>query len=164
MIPRITLSPSLTRPGGIRRAVETHIQDEMNIAMRGLEAALRVQSPRDLGGHARGYRVVLFEFRNDDLFGQLVNDVANSLFRERGRPPGRQPPVAALEGWARRKGLSAYLVARKIGEKGTDRWIENRNPLGIDRDSQVGAIIVNNDSIIYVYLDDGIDRANRFEF
>ena len=149
---------------GIEKAVRDHISDSLNDEMQRLQAALRAQAPRDIGNHARGYRVELFKFRDDELFGALLNDVANSLYSERGRGPGKMPPVSALSEWARRRGLSAYLVAKKIGDKGTQRWIENKNPLGIDRASQPGAIIVNDDSIIYVYLDEGISRANRFEF
>jgi hypothetical protein len=41
---------------------------------------------------------------------------------EEGRRPGRMPPPAALEGWARRKTGSisaAFLIARAIGRRGT---------------------------------------------
>lgn len=47
-----------------------------------------------------------------------------------GRKPGKRPPISAIEDWIIRKGLSpieknittsqlAFLIARKIGEKGT---------------------------------------------
>lgn len=149
---------------GIEKAVKDHILDSLNDEMQNLQAAIRVQSPRDLGDHSKGYRVELFKFRGDEIFASLVNEVANSLYRERGRPPGKMPPISALQGWAKRRGLSAYLVAKKIGDKGTQRWIDNENPLGIDRSSQPGAIIVNSDSIILVYLDEAIKRANQFSY
>lgn len=38
---------------------------------------------------------------------------------ERGRGPGRPPPVVAIEAWARAKGLNPYALARSIGRKGT---------------------------------------------
>lgn len=36
-----------------------------------------------------------------------------------GRRPGKMPPVSAVEGWARRKGLNPFMVARAIGRKGS---------------------------------------------
>lgn len=38
---------------------------------------------------------------------------------EFGRPPGTQVSPAALMGWARRKGLNAYAVAKSIEKKGS---------------------------------------------
>lgn len=40
-------------------------------------------------------------------------------FVERGRGPGRPPPVAAVEAWARSKGINPYALAASIGRKGT---------------------------------------------
>lgn len=36
-----------------------------------------------------------------------------------GRPPGTMPPVSELAGWAKRKGLDAWAVAKGIEERGT---------------------------------------------
>lgn len=36
-----------------------------------------------------------------------------------GRRPGIMPPVKAIEGWAKRKGLSAWAVAKSIEKHGT---------------------------------------------
>lgn len=37
----------------------------------------------------------------------------------KGRPPGKQPPIAAIEPWARAKGIDPFVLARSIGRKGT---------------------------------------------
>lgn len=44
---------------------------------------------------------------------------AYARYVERGRGPGRPPPVAAVEAWARSKGMNPYALARSIGRKGT---------------------------------------------
>ncbi len=149
----------------LERSVKNHITNNMNGGMGALIDVLRVQAPKDLGDHSQGYRLERFRFdSSDELAGALINEVPNSLYRERGRPPGKMPPISALEGWARRRGLSPYLVAKKIGDFGTDRWIENKNPLGIDRASQPGDIVVNNGSPVIEFLDLASDAANDFEF
>lgn len=60
--------------------------------------------------------------------GRVFNPVAYGLPVELGRRSGKQPPSSALELWVRRKlGVAenrvksvAFLVARKIGRKGTN--------------------------------------------
>ena len=37
---------------------------------------------------------------------------------EHGRRPGKQPPIAAIRGWALERGLVPFLVARAIGRRG----------------------------------------------
>lgn len=150
---------------GVLKAVEDHILDNINEQMIRLQQAMRTQAPKDLGDHSRGYRAEQFAFgSNGELAGAFVNEVPYSLYAERGRSPGKMPPVKALEGWARRRGINPYLVARKIGDEGTRRWQDNDNPLGIDRNSQPGNIKVNNDSIVLDYLNEGIEQANNFNY
>jgi HK97 gp10 family phage protein len=57
-----------------------------------------------------------------DVTGRAGSNVNYARFVEEGRRPGRMPPPAALEGWARRKTGSisaAFLIARAIGRRGT---------------------------------------------
>ncbi len=62
------------------------------------------------------------------------NNLPFSLERYAGRGPGKRPPISALERWAASKNISAYAVAKKIGDVGTDRYIEGAeaNDLRID--------------------------------
>jgi len=53
-----------------------------------------------------------------NLTGEVGPSVKYGLYVERGRRPGKPPPVAAVAGWARRHGVSPFLVARAIGRKG----------------------------------------------
>jgi hypothetical protein len=53
-----------------------------------------------------------------NLTGEVGPSVKYGIYVERGRRPGRPPPVAAVAGWARRHGINPFLVARAIGRKG----------------------------------------------
>lgn len=44
-----------------------------------------------------------------------------AIFVDKGRRPGKQPPINTIEGWCKRKGIptsAAFPIARKIGERG----------------------------------------------
>ena len=53
------------------------------------------------------------------LTGRVGPGARYGLFVERGRRPGRYPPMAAIAGWARRHGIPPFLVARAIARRGT---------------------------------------------
>jgi hypothetical protein len=53
-----------------------------------------------------------------NLRGEVGPSVKYGLYVERGRRPGRPPPVSALAAWSRRHGVSPYVVARAIGRRG----------------------------------------------
>lgn len=145
-----------------------HVQGQVNGGFgRGTDQLLkdiRIASPKDLGDHARGFSIEPAILRdNGDFKGALVNNTPNSLFRERGRGPGKPPPSSAVEGWAKRRGLSPFLIARAIGKRGTQRWRDNTNALGIDRSSTEGNIKVNSDSIVTIGIDNACDLASDWE-
>jgi hypothetical protein len=52
------------------------------------------------------------------LTGEVGPSLRYGYFVEYGRRPGRMPPIAAIEPWARRHGMNPFLVARAIGRKG----------------------------------------------
>jgi len=56
--------------------------------------------------------------RGPTLVGAVGPSARYGLYVERGSRP-HSPPVAALVGWARRHGVSAYAVQRAIGRRGT---------------------------------------------
>lgn len=160
----MTITGSVDFVDDLPAAVQQHIADSFNQQGDALQAFLRGNAPRDLGDHRGGYEWQAVRFNGDEIEAALVNDTPNSLFRERGRGPGRQPPIAAIAPWARRKGLNPYVVARSIGKRGTARWRENRNVLGIERDSRPGDIQLQSGSVVNEYLDRMIADANEFEF
>jgi hypothetical protein len=53
-----------------------------------------------------------------NLTGRVGPSVKYGVYVERGRRPGKAPPLAAVSGWARRHGVSPYVVARAIGRRG----------------------------------------------
>lgn len=53
------------------------------------------------------------------LTGRVGPSLGYGLFVERGRRPGKFPPISAIQGWARRHGIPPFLVARAIARRGT---------------------------------------------
>ena len=53
-----------------------------------------------------------------NLTGEVGPSVGYGLYVERGRRAGSPPPVSAVAAWARRHGVSPFLVARAIGRRG----------------------------------------------
>lgn len=84
---------------------------------------------RELGMPASGDWENSLEARTERLSGQIWGlDYTEML--EDGRKPGKRPPVEIIEKWIEDKGIVprditvsslAFLIARKIGEKGWDR-------------------------------------------
>lgn len=76
-------------------------------------------------GQLRGSIKVTQNRTNRGAFSRgftVIADVPYSLWVERGRGPGRMPPVEAIRKWTTYKGINpdaAYPIARKIGERGT---------------------------------------------
>lgn len=53
------------------------------------------------------------------ISGRVGPTVRYGLWVERGRRPGKAPPIEAIAGWARRHGVNPFVVARAIARKGT---------------------------------------------
>jgi hypothetical protein len=53
------------------------------------------------------------------LTGRVGPTVGYGIVVERGRRPGKYPPIAAIQGWARRHGIPPFLLARAIARRGT---------------------------------------------
>ena len=58
------------------------------------------------------------ESRGNEVIGIVGSNRKSALWVEKGTRP-HWPPVQALEGWARRHGAVAFLVARAISRRGT---------------------------------------------
>lgn len=63
---------------------------------------------------------IFTRFEDGGLTGIIFTTPAYAPYVEYGRPPGKQPPLKALEGWAKRHGLQGleFVIARAIGERG----------------------------------------------
>lgn len=79
-----------------------------------VEGTARSLAPKDTGrlGGSITHQI-------SGLSSRIGPSVAYGLYVERGRRPGKPPPVAAIEPWARRRGANPFLVARAIGRRGT---------------------------------------------
>lgn len=91
----------------------------------------------------------LFVEVNDD--GGIIwgTDYTKQLVE--GRPPGKFPPIKAIEKWIYDKGITseipfsslAFLIARKIAEQGTDYYIKGGTDLisGVITDARVKGLV-----------------------
>lgn len=83
-----------------------------------IEGTARTLAPKDTGRLAGSITHVIGG-GGASLQARIGPSVAWGIFVEQGRRAGKRPPIAAVEGWARRHGVSPYVVARSIGLKGT---------------------------------------------
>ena len=79
-----------------------------------VEGVARGLAPKDTGRLAGSITHSI-----SGLTSRIGPSVQYGLFVERGRRPGKMPPVSAVAGWAARKGVNPYVLARSIGRKGT---------------------------------------------
>lgn len=83
-----------------------------------IEGTARTLAPKDTGRLA-GSITHTISGGGANLTSKIGPSVAYGLYVEKGRGPGRMPPVAAVAGWARRKGIDPYVLARAIARRGT---------------------------------------------
>lgn len=93
-------------------------KDEINVAIKktilSLLAAARTNTPVDRGFLRGAGMQTTFE----NLKGVLENTAPYAIFVHEGTRP-HFPPIEAIEPWASRHGIPAFLVARSIARKGT---------------------------------------------
>lgn len=102
--------------------------DGMRKATLLVERDAKRNAPSDTGGLRRS---ITSEVRVEGVGGTKVQGVVGSNARyaaavELGSKP-HFPPPGALEAWARRRGLNAFVVARAISRRGTRprRYLQN---------------------------------------
>lgn len=75
---------------------------------------VRAAAPKDKGRLRKG-----IEFRwSRTAGGEVIGKAPHTLWVDLGTSP-HWPPMSAIAGWARRKGIPPFLVARKIALEGT---------------------------------------------
>ena len=132
--------------GKLSEVFQAPVLNIWDTAMKEALAEVKASSPVDNGDLRRGYKAGKARIARGEFKARFINNTANSLYRERGRGPGKMPPFengSSLFRWAKKRGISPYLIARKISRVGTDRWRSNKNPLGIDRSSTPADIRIN---------------------
>jgi hypothetical protein len=83
-----------------------------------IEGTARSLAPKDTGRLA-GSITHAITGGGANLTSRIAPSVNYGLWAEKGRGPGKPPPVAAIAPWARRHGMDPYILARSIGRKGT---------------------------------------------
>jgi hypothetical protein len=106
---------------GLRAAPAT-LASETRTAMEAslllVEGTARTLAPKDTG-RLGGSITHSIAGGGASLTGRVGPSVAYGLFVEKGRRPGRMPPVDAVASWARRHGINPFVLARAIGRRGT---------------------------------------------
>lgn len=96
----------------------TEVRGAMTAGSLLIEGAARGLAPKDTGRLA-GSITHSISGSGANLTSKIGPSVQYGLFVERGRAPGKMPPIAAIAGWAARKGIDPFVLARSIGRKGT---------------------------------------------
>jgi hypothetical protein len=138
-----------TNPGYIadlvfRGGVQKIFEDEL------LETAAQLEreSPVGATGQLKSSWRVTIPRREPTGFaiaGSIYNDAPNAINRIAGRSPGLFPPIQPIFEWTLFKIESdpkqarriAFLIARGIAQKGTQRWRKQENIAGIDRQGRL---------------------------
>ena len=94
----------------------------MNGATLIVESETKKRWPHGGPGTSQSFRSIRREVHRTGAWGRVFTTVGYGLYVERGRKPGRMPPLRRLQPWARRAGVLEFLypIARKIGREGTE--------------------------------------------
>ena len=91
----------------------------------------------------RSYRGVSGDLANSwqrrtRVFGFTITSTdPDARYKIAGRGPGKMPPLIKIKAWALSKGLVPYAVAKRIAERGTERWRTGKNILNMGRDGKL---------------------------
>jgi hypothetical protein len=111
--------------------IDTFVLDDMTLTMyravNVAEAAIVQRWPVGATGLSRQAWGTAVERGVNAVKGTISNPLDYALFVEKGRGPGKPPPIAPIELWVRRvlaipepeSRRVAFLVARAIGRRGT---------------------------------------------
>jgi HK97 gp10 family phage protein len=101
-----------------QQAVGSEARTAMETSLTLIEATARSIVPQDTRALMGSINHTI-SGAGGSLRGEVGPSTRYGFFVEHGRGPGKPPPVAAIEGWARRHGANPFLVARAIGRRGT---------------------------------------------
>lgn len=105
-------------------------------------ATLQADTPQDTGNAASSWDIQS-KLKGKDIEILITNDAKTEsgtpygLTALEGRGPGKFPPYgdnSHLARWARSRGISPFLVARKIAREGTEQYKDG--PHHFDKDGQ----------------------------
>lgn len=82
-----------------------------------IEGSARSLAPKDTG-RLGGSITHSISGGGANLTSRIGPSVAYGIYVEKGRGPGKAPPIGAIAGWAARHGINPYVLARSIARKG----------------------------------------------
>lgn len=138
---KVGLKSTIDFDGILNKQINKAYRDALDTALVAYAEWLQKVSPRGVSpvgkSLAGSWDIKVTTKARNQLFaeGSIVNTAEASLFRIVGRGPGKFPPYgdgSPLARWANAVGIPPFLVARAIAERGTERWRDRRNILGID--------------------------------
>lgn len=103
---------------GAPATLATEVRTALTAGSLLIEGAARGLAPKDIG-RLGGSITHTITGGGANLTSKIGPSVAYGLYVEKGRKPGRMPPIGAIQGWANRKGINPYVLARSIARKGT---------------------------------------------
>lgn len=103
---------------GAPATLATEVRTALTAGSLLIEGAARGLAPKDTG-RLGGSITHTITGGGANLTSKIGPSVAYGLYVEKGRRPGKMPPIGAIQGWASRKGINPYVLARSIARKGT---------------------------------------------
>jgi hypothetical protein len=114
----VGLAPLQSRLNSAPNETHAQMRAAMVTSTTLLEGAMRTLAPRDTG-RLQGSISSEISGGGASITGKVGPSVRYGYWVEHGRAAGRQPPIAAISGWAKRHGANPFLMARGIGRRGT---------------------------------------------
>ena len=108
------------------------VQEAMQQGAFMVQKSAKRNAPVDTG-RLRASIDVTIEWEDQNLRGVMGSNVEYAPYMEMGTEP-HFPPISALEGWARRHNINAYLVALSIAKTGLEARHFFRDALDQHRD------------------------------
>lgn len=96
----------------------TEVRTAMTAGSLLIEGSARSLAGKDTGRNA-GSITHNISGGGANLTSKIGPSTAYGYYAEKGRKPGRMPPISAIEGWANRHGINPYVLAKSIARKGT---------------------------------------------
>jgi hypothetical protein len=96
----------------------TEVRTAMTAGSLLIEGAARGLAGKDTGRNA-GSITHAISGGGANLQSKIGPSTDYGYYAEKGRGPGKAPPIGAIAGWAARKGINPYVLARSIARKGT---------------------------------------------
>lgn len=116
-------------------AMRAGLTDAMEKSVFRLQDQAKRNTPVDTG-RLRSSIDVTVNWDREMLVGEVQPHTDYALYVHEGTDP-HWPPVQALEGWARRHGMDAYVVALAIARRGTKAQPYLRQALETERDNVI---------------------------